>query len=148
MGRVLSRDLFHAKLCKLDWNKFDHSIEHVARLVKQYPNPPVPIQKSANLHENALCRITAEEAVFDSVGIVKSIAWRTSISESAALQYAGVSAETMLRLGGPALHLSISCLHLAIVDLLSIILDRCDLGIPKIQSFAGLEYIYACAAQS
>lgn len=111
-----------------------------------YPSRRWDIQRSANLHENALCRITAEEAVFDSVGIIKSLAWRTSISESAALKYAGVSAETMLRLEGPAPHLSISCLHLAIVDLLSVILDRCDSGIPKIQSFAGLEYIYACAA--
>ena len=106
------------------------------------------IQRSANLHESALCRITAEEAVFDSVGIVKSLAWRTPISESAALKYAGVSAGSMLRLEGPALHLSISCLHLAIVDLLGVILDRCDSGIPKNQRFAGLEYIYACAAQS
>ena len=96
----------------------------------------------------SLCRIAAEKAVFDSVGLFKSLAWRTSISEFAALKYTGVSAETMLRLEGPALHLSISCIHLARVDLLNVLLDRCDSETPKLQSLAGLEYIYACSAQS
>ena len=48
---------------------------------------------------------------------------------SAALKYAWVSAQTRLRLEDPALRLSISCLPLAIVDLLNVIFDRCCSGI-------------------
>ena len=89
-----------------------------------------------------------KKLVLDSIGIIESLCMEELNDGSALSKYAGVPAEIRLRLEGPALHLSISCLHLAMVELLSIILDRCDSGIQANQSLTGPIYIYACAAQS
>lgn len=106
------------------------------------------IQRSANLHENTSCTTKAEGSGFRSCRHNRISYLEEFDYSSAALKYAGVSAETQLRLEDPALHLSISCLHLAIVDLLNVILDRYCFGIQVFKSIAGPEYINACTAQS
>ena len=114
--------------CKLNWNIFCLSIDHVARLVKQCFNPLAPISKDLQIDMKIPfvgTRLT--KLISCLVVIIKSRAWKNSIS--AALKYAGVSDKTRLRLEDPALHLSTSCLHSAIEDLLSVIFDRCCSGI-------------------
>ena len=102
------------------------------------------IQRSANRHENTLRRIQAEKAGFRSCRHIHTSYLEEFDHGSAALKYAGASGKIPLRPEDPALHLSISCLHLAIVDLLSVVYGRCC---SRIQIMAVLEYIF-CAPQS
>lgn len=97
-----------------------HSIEDTADLAKHRPNRPIPTPKDMQIcMEIPYVGLRLIRLVSNFVAITKSLAWK---------KYAGVPAEARLRLEDPALP-SLSCLHLVIVDLLSVILDRYRNGI-------------------
>ena len=66
--------------CKLSWNGFCLSIDHVARLIKQCLKPPAPIFKDLQIDMKIPyvgSRLTKLVSCF--VVIIKFRAWRNSI---------------------------------------------------------------------
>ena len=131
MARVLSRYLFHGS------RAMQAKVEHILSFNRPCRSPGQTmlqptrsyIQRSADRHESTFCRNKADEADFLSCRHNQISCLEEFDYGSAALKYAGVSDKTRLRLEDPALHLSTSCLHSAIEDLLSVIFDRCCSGI-------------------